>query len=302
MLCASLAPHMIRVTNEQEERNLGEIIQVNDLTKTFQKKVALNHLSFEVNKGEIFGFLGPSGSGKTTTIKILTGQLHQSNGTVRVFEKSAFQLKEEDYSKIGILTDNSGLYERLSIEQNLKLYCQLYKKDVKRIHKVLQDVNLLTHKKDRVKNLSKGMKQRVLLARAIIHEPELLFLDEPTSALDPVNTKNIHECLRELKEKGTTIFLTTHDMQEADGLCDRIAFIHDGKISELDTPNQLKQKYGTDRIIVHLTNDKQETILKDEAGAVKILNWIKNGSLVSIHSDEPTIGDIFVELTGRKLV
>ena len=184
-----------------------------------------------MKKGETIGFLGPSGSGKTTTIKILTAQLHPTAGEINVFGKPINKLKEPSFMKrIGILTDNSGLYERLTIFDNLSLYCDLYEVSKDRIDEVLESVNLRNEKNKQVQKLSKGMKQRATLARAILHKPDLLFLDEPTSALDPVNTKHIHEGLRKLSEEGTTIFLTTHDMHEAEEFCDRVAFLHDGEI------------------------------------------------------------------------
>lgn len=276
-------------------------IEMKDVMKTFDSKTALRNVSIEVKEGEIFGFLGPSGSGKTTTVKILTAQLLHSVGTVKVLGQDITGAGRIDYKRIGILTDNSGLYERLSIYDNLLLFCDLYDCKKDRIDEVLAQVNLLDDKKTQVKKLSKGMKQRVTLARAILHKPDILFLDEPTSALDPVNVQNIHNILRDLNKEGTTIFLTTHNMDEAETLCDRIAFLCGGEIVALDTPENLRLQYAKDKIEVVLKDKKKETVQKDELGAKRISEWMKKGELLSIHSYEPTLGDIFIEVTGRGL-
>lgn len=162
-------------------------------------------------------------------------------------------------------------------------------------------MNLIEDKKTQVKKLSKGMKQRVTLARAILHKPDILFLDEPTSALDPANVQNIHHILKDLNKEGTTIFLTTHNMDEAETLCDRIAFLCGGEIVALDTPENLRLQYAKDKIEVVLKDKKKETVQKDEIGAKRISEWMKNGELLSIHSYEPTLGEIFIEVTGRDL-
>jgi ABC-2 type transport system ATP-binding protein len=288
--------------NGKGETEMETIIEVGGLMKTFGNKTALKNIQFKINKGEIFGFLGPSGSGKTTTIKILTSQLLPTSGNVRVFDKTLSASTNLDHmSKIGILTDNSALYERLTVYDNLELFCKLHNVSTKRIKEVLEEVNLSSDHKTIVKKLSKGMKQRVTLARAILHKPELLFLDEPTSALDPVNVRQIHEVLRKLNREGTTIFLTTHDMQEAEDLCNRIAFIHNGVISALDTPDNLRLQYSNNTITCLLKDQGKVVVQHDEEGAVRIRDYIQSGRLLSIHSNEPTLGDIFVQLTGGKL-
>ncbi|MFX3636563.1 MAG: ABC transporter ATP-binding protein [Candidatus Pristimantibacillus sp.] len=277
-------------------------IEVKQLVKTFGNKSALNGVDFHINKGEIFGLLGPSGSGKTTMVKILTSQLHPTSGTVQVFGRDASKLQDPaEMKRIGILTDNSGLYDRLTIYDNLELFCKLYDVSVKRIDEVLEEVNLIQDKKTIVKQLSKGMKQRVTLVRAMLHKPELLFLDEPTSALDPTNKQQIHEGLRKLNKAGTTIFLSTHDMQEAEDLCNRLAFLNNGTIMAQDTPQNLRIKYGDSTIRILLKNGSLITVNQDEAGARMIAQYITNEQLLSIHSNEPSLGDIFVQLTGRAL-
>ncbi|SIQ61625.1 ABC transporter ATP-binding protein [Priestia flexa] len=281
---------------------MDNIIRVKDLTKAFGDKVVLKNVNFEVKRGETFGFLGPSGSGKTTTIKILTSQLLHTTGEIHVFNKPLDTYKKRNFlRKIGILTDNSTLYERLSIYDNLLLYCKLYEVDKEQIDEVLKDVNLLNEKKLVVQKLSKGMKQRVILARALIHKPDILFLDEPTSALDPVNTKHIHKGLKKLNENGTTIFLTTHDMLEAESLCDRVAFLHQGNIKLLDTPQNLRLRFSKGTISLVLKGGKSIIIQNNKQGAEQINNYMSSGELMSIHSNEPTLGDIFVQLTGSEL-
>lgn len=282
---------------------MENVIEVKSLAKVFGNNSALTDVNFHVKKGETFGFLGPSGSGKTTTIKILTGQLLQTSGEANVFNLSASSLTKPSYrKKIGVITDNSGLYSRLSIYDNLKLYCDLYDVPYKRINEVLEMVNLTAEPKKIVAKLSKGMLQRVTLARAFLHEPELLFLDEPTSALDPANSKHIHEGLRKLNEKGTTIFLTTHDMSEAEALCDRVAFLHKGKIQLLDEPKALRRQFSDESVILELKDGREMKLPLDSKGADAIHQYMSNNQVIAMHSNEPTLGDIFVEVTGRELV
>ncbi|PMC36730.1 bacitracin ABC transporter ATP-binding protein [Bacillus sp. UMB0899] len=281
---------------------MENIIEVKSLAKLFGNQRALEDVSFGVKKGEVFGFLGPSGSGKTTTIKILTAQLAQTDGDALVFGNPAGQLKNPmNRKKIGIITDNSGLYERLSIYDNLKLYCGLYDVSLSRIDEVLEMVNLKAESKKVVSKLSKGMLQRVTLARAFLHKPELLFLDEPTSALDPVNSRHIYRGLQELRDNGTTIFLTTHDMNEAELLCDRVAFLHNGSIQLIGPPKELRKSYSDHTLTVELTDGTTEVISKGEDGAEALYRFMSENRVVSVNTNEPTLGDIFVEITGRKL-
>lgn len=282
---------------------MDNIIEVKGLEKVFANQTAIASVDFHVKRGEIFGFLGPSGSGKTTTIKILTGQLAPTSGVVSIFGESVDKLKKPEYRKrFGVLTDNSGLYGRLSIKDNLKFYCDLYDVPYSKIDEVLDAVNLKQDQSKRVSTLSKGMTQRVTLARALIHEPELLFLDEPTSSLDPTNSRHIHEGLRALNAKGTTIFLTTHDMNEADSLCDRIAFLNKGEIQLMDTPKRLKRRYTDSTITVELVNEEKIILPVGSEGAQQLFDYMKMDKVLTIHSNEPTLEDVFVRVTGRKLV
>jgi ABC-2 type transport system ATP-binding protein len=279
------------------------VIDVQHLKKVFNREAALQDVSFTIKKGEIFGFLGPSGSGKTTTIKILTAQTEKTAGDVLLFNRPASEMKySQNRQRFGILTDNSGLYTRLSIEENLLLYSNLYQLPNTAVKEALDFVNLYAERKKKVSQLSKGMIQRVTLARAIMHKPELLFLDEPTSALDPVNTQHIYNGLRRLNELGTTIFLTTHDMSEAEILCDRVAFLHQGKIRAIGSPKQLKKEFGDETITVELKNGQSETIQNGDQDAQKLFQWMQKNAVTRIYTNEPTLGDIFMQITGSDLI
>lgn len=281
---------------------MENIIEVKNITKVYADQTAINGLEFGVKKGEIFGFLGPSGSGKTTMIKILTGQLMPTSGTANVLGADLAQLKTPNFrNRIGVLTDTNGLYERLSIYENLKLYCQLYDVALGKIDEVLNVVNLKDEKAKKVSALSKGMTQRVMLARTLLHAPDLLFLDEPTSALDPVNTRHIYEGLRALNAKGTTIFLTTHDMEEADLLCDRVAFLDKGQIQLLGEPHRLKKNHSDSTITVELKNEEKVVLPSGGEGAERLFEFMKANQVATVHSNEPSLGDIFVQVTGRVL-
>lgn len=279
------------------------IIDVMNIRKQFGKTDALKEVSFSVNKGETFGLLGPSGAGKTTLIQMLTRQLKQTSGEIQIWNTPINQLKQRDFRKqFGVLSDNSGLYTRLSVYENLKIFCDLYDVPYRRIDEVLEIVQLAHEKKKPTAKLSRGMKQRVLLARTILHEPTLLFLDEPTSALDPVNTQHVHAGLRALTEQGTTILLTTHDMSEAESICDRVAFLDRGSIQLLGTPEALQHQFS-DRSITMTTVDGQRiSIEHSPTQATEIYDTMKNNEVVTMHSNEPTLGDIFVQVTGRKLI
>ncbi|ASN04989.1 ABC transporter ATP-binding protein [Virgibacillus necropolis] len=278
-------------------------IEVNGLRKVFNKTTAIDDVNFAVKQGEIFGFLGPSGSGKTTTIKILTGELEKTAGLVKVLGFNSNAFKSADFkSQIGILSDNSSLYERLTVYDNLKLFCKLYNAPLEQIDVMLRKVNLEEERSKVVSKLSKGMKQRVLLAKALIHKPKLVFLDEPTSALDPGNAAHIHRGLQALNEAGTTIFLTTHNMEEATVLCDRVAFLNKGRLQELDKPDALRFKHSNH--VFHIeTVDGEKLLIENEAkNADRIRELIAYGHVRTMHTDNPTLGQIFLKVTGKELV
>ena len=272
------------------------MIIVKNVTKKFNQKVALGEISFEVKKGEIFGFLGPSGSGKTTMIKILTGQLNADSGQTELLGKVSEKLTPADLEQIGLVSDTSGFYEKLSLYKNLQAYAKLYGKPNARVDEVLKQVDLYDSKNLTAEKLSTGMKQRMFLARALINKPQVLFLDEPTSGLDPTTSKKIHELLLELKEAGTTIFLTTHDMNEATLLCDRLSLLNRGHLIEYGTPSSIIQKYNHEKKVqLTFADETQTQITFEELGQTDL------AQVVAIHSCEPTLEEIFIQLTGEKL-
>ena len=275
---------------------MSSIVVSKNIVKTFGAKIALNKINFEIKEGEIFGFLGPSGSGKTTMINILTGQLVQDGGNSQLLGKDSYSLNSTDLEKIGIVSDKSGFYEKLSLEKNLLLYAKLYGVNLNRVDELLNKVGLLESKSILVEQLSTGMKQRMLLARALINQPKILFLDEPTSGLDPTTSKSIHELLVDLKENGTTIFLTTHDMNEATLLCDNLALLNKGKLIEQGNPADIIQKYNTNKRIKIIYKNREERIFDFSE-----LTKLNVDDIISIHSCDPTLEEIFIELTGEKL-
>lgn len=275
---------------------MSSIVVSKNIVKTFGTKIALNKINFEIKEGEIFGFLGPSGSGKTTMINILTGQLLQDGGDSQLLGKDSHSLNSTDLEKIGIVSDKSGFYEKLSLEKNLLLYAKLYGVNLNRVDELLNKVGLLESKSILAEQLSTGMKQRMLLARALINQPKILFLDEPTSGLDPTTSKSIHELLVDLKENGTTIFLTTHDMNEATLLCDNLALLNKGKLIEQGNPADIIQKYNTNKRIKVIYKNREERIFDFSE-----LTKLNVNDIISIHSCEPTLEEIFIELTGEKL-
>ena len=224
-------------------------IEVNNLTRNFNGLCAVDHISFDVEPGEIFGFLGPNGAGKTTTIKLLTGQLRPTSGEAQVVGCDVVEERQELKPQIGVVFEYQNVYERLSARDNLGFYARLYGVEKKRVNDVLAQVGLMGREREKIKNYSNGMKQRLLIARALLHEPKVLFLDEPTRGLDPGVARDIRGIVAELSQEGVTVFLTTHYMEEADRLSSRVAIIDLGRIVALDTPEKLKREHGDGREI-----------------------------------------------------
>jgi len=239
-----------------------EAIQVSNLTRTYQDLRAVDDITFSVGCGEIFGFLGPNGAGKTTTIRVLTGQLRPTSGEAWVMGCHVVDDRPKLMPQIGVVFEYQNIYERLSARDNLVFAARLYGVDKKRVNEVLEQVGLAGRERERVKKYSNGMKQRLLIARALLHEPSVLFLDEPTRGLDPGVARDIRGMVADLAQNGVTVFLTTHYMEEADRLCNRVAIIDHGRIVALDTPATLK---------------------------------------ASASRADATLEDVFLELTGRSL-
>ena len=221
-------------------------IETKELTRDYNGLRAVDRISFSVNPGEIFGFLGPNGAGKTTTIRMLTGQLLPTSGTAKVAGYDIVTERQQLKPRIGVVFDSQNLYERMSARENLMFYARLYRIKKPRVEEVLTQVGLIERAGDKVLKYSNGMKQRLLIARALLHRPEVLFLDEPTRGLDPHIARDIRGIVAGLAKGGMTVFLTTHYMEEADQLSQRVAFLDRGRIVALDAPARLKAEYGKD--------------------------------------------------------
>lgn len=277
-------------------------IAADHIVKSFGNKKVLDGISFHVNKGQIFGLLGPSGAGKTTLIKILTGQLKRDAGTAEINGISTDRLTGEDHKRFGIMMDNFGIYERLNCYENLKIFADIYGVKKDGILTSLKKVGLEDAKKTSAAKLSKGMCSRLRLARAFMTNPDLLFLDEPTSGLDPATADEIHKIMLAEKEKGKTIFLTTHTMSEAEKLCDDIIMINEGKVAEQGRPQEICRRYDHQRMLkIHLSNGSDIELPHSKESADKIAGLLKNGCAETIHTTEPNLETVFMELTGKEL-
>lgn len=281
---------------------MEDYIKTSNISRCFGDKEVLKSINITVGKGEIFGLLGPSGAGKTTLIKILTGQIRQSGGEARILDRDTRKPDQSVYTQIGMVLDNVGLYDRLSCQDNLALFTRIYNISQDCIDDRLEMVGLLDAKKRSVMKLSKGMKQRLVLARALLNEPRILFLDEPTSGLDPSTAAGIHKIILDQKKKGTAIFLTTHNMEEATKLCDHVALLHEGNIVEYGNPMQICRKYNhQNRIKILLKSGETVTIDNDKNSALYISECLQNNRIDTIHSTEPNLETVFMELTGKEL-
>lgn len=281
---------------------MKECIRADRLTVRFSDHLVLDHLSFTVPEGIIFGLLGPSGAGKTTLIKVLTGQLCQDEGQAELFGKDTRKLTAQEHRKIGAMLDNYGLYERLSVYENLSFYADIYGISRSGIPDILQSIGLYEARGTFVSKLSKGMKNRLSLARALMNHAKLLFLDEPTSGLDPVTTREMHDILIEQRKKGVTVFLTTHNMFEAESLCDSVILLHRGSIIEQGKPADICRKYDhLNQLHITLTDGTALTLDNSSASASAMKEYLEQNRVRSIHSSEPTLETAFIELTGKGL-
>ncbi len=277
-----------------------------DLTYWFGDLLAVDHINFSVAKGDILGFLGPNGAGKTTTVKMLTGQLKPKEGRALLLGMDVSKNIERVQSKIGVCFEETNLYQRMSALENLNLFANLFGVTGFDAYDLLKRVGLDGREKDRVENYSKGMKQRLMVARSLVSRPDILFLDEPTAGLDPTSSEAIRNIILEERRRGATIFLTTHDMLEADKLSDRVAFMNRGKIVALDSPDNLKQQYGRRALKAKVSDasgklQSREIDLDTPQTAAAIQNLFDKEKVVTIHSEEATLEDIFIKITGRGL-
>ncbi|MCH1982437.1 ABC transporter ATP-binding protein [Ruminococcus sp. OA3] len=281
------------------------MIEVRNLSFSYTKKPFITDLNFSVGRGEIFGFLGPSGAGKSTLQKILIGMLPDYHGSVVVNGTECRHRGSHFYEDVGVDFEFSTMYEKLTAKENLRFFGSLYEKQPRSIDELLSAVGLEREGGKRVSEYSKGMKARLNFIKALLHDPVLLCLDEPTSGLDPANSRVMKDLIRREKEQGKTILLTTHNMQDAAELCDRVAFIVNGKIMALDSPHSLIMLRGAARVAYTWTEHGEhqaECPLDGLSQDKRLQTLIRENRLQSIHSSEPTLNDIFIDITGRTLV
>lgn len=283
------------------------MIEVEGLNFQYPGKDAasLENLHFSIQKGEVFGFLGPSGAGKSTMQKILIGILKSYYGSVKVLGEEARTTTSKYYERIGVAFEFPNFYHKLSGLENLSLFQQFYSVPTYSPMDMLRMVGLEEAANRKFKDYSKGMKMRLNFCRAVMHNPDLIFLDEPTSGLDPVNARMMKDIILQKRQEGKTIVLTTHNMQIAEELCDRIAFIVDGKIPIIDTPEHLKVKYGRKLLEVQYQSEKglvkKEYNLNHIGRNQEFLNLVHNYPIVTMHTLEATLEEIFLKVTGRVL-
>ncbi len=284
------------------------MIKVQNLTHRYNGNTvdAVHDVNFEIEKGEIFGFLGPSGAGKSTVQNILIGLLPLQKGNVIYDSGSLKNMTKTFFEKVGVSFELPNIYEKLTGYENLKYYAGLFNRKTEDPDKILERVGLSDARNKKAQDYSKGMKQRLVFARSIINNPEILFLDEPLSGLDPTTAKKIKEIIKEKKRQKNTIFLTTHNMFVAEELCDRVAFINEGRIVAMDTPKNLKLQYGTKSVKVEYKEAegvKSEIFFLDKGNEKERLSdLMKTKDVVTVHSQEATLEQIFIKLTGRELM
>lgn len=282
------------------------MITVRDLRYTYAGagRPALRGLDFAVEEGEVFGFLGPSGAGKSTTQKVLIGLLDDYAGEARVFDREVSEWGQRLYERIGVSSETPNHYRKLTGRENLELFASLYGGAARDPIELLERVGLGDAVDRRVGTYSKGMQMRLNFVRALIHDPDLVFLDEPTTGIDPSNARAVKAIVRELKEDGTTVFLTTHDMAVADQLCERVGFIVDGRLPVVDAPRALKLEHGEPTVRVEYRADgtlEARTFPIADLGSEAFGDLLRRGRVETIHTDEATLEDVFIAVTGKEL-
>ncbi len=272
---------------------------------THNEVYAVQDVSFSIAKGEIFGFLGPSGAGKSTTQAVITGLLELQKGIIRVDGVERRGRPDKSFfNRIGVGFEIPNVYKKLSGVDNLRFHARLYDGETADPMQILEMVGLEDSAKKKAGTYSKGMMQRLGFARSMINNPDIWFLDEPTMGLDPTTSNNIKSIIQKKQAEGTTIFLTTHNMFVADELCDRVAFIVDGKIVAMDSPKNLKLRLGRPEVTVEYRVNgalEAQTFGLDESGKSRLRSFLSEADVATIHSGEPTLEDIFVRVTGRGL-
>lgn len=278
------------------------MVEADRLHRSFGETVAVDHISFAVLRGEVFGLLGHNGAGKTTTVRMLTGRLRPTSGDARVAGYDVLTQRDPLKGLINAVPEEQNLYLRMKGRQLLQTFARLYGAPLGRADQLLEALGLQDAADRRVRTWSSGMRQRLLIARALINDPQVLFLDEPTRGLDPASARDVRALLRERARNGVTIFLTTHAMEEADELCGRVAFLAQGRIVALDTPRELKLRYGRRTALVLLKDRSEHRLrLDDRDDAARLAGWMEAGAVLAVHSEEGTLEDVFVDLAGRPL-
>lgn len=290
-----------------EGNDTSQVASVDGLTYTYAAATnpAVRNLSFSIARGEIFGLLGPSGAGKSTTQKVLIGLLPDYGGGVSVFGKDLARWNADYYEQIGVSFELPNHYLKLSGLENLRYFQSLYRDRTRPPNTLLELVGLQDDGDRLVSQYSKGMKTRLGVARALLNDPDLIFMDEPTVGLDPGNARRIKNLIRNQKQAGRTVFLTTHDMAVADELCDRVAFIVNGEIRLIDSPHDLKLAHGTRTVLVECVADgrtDQQTFPIDGLGEnADFLALLRGGTVETLHTQEATLEDVFIRVTGYRL-
>jgi fluoroquinolone transport system ATP-binding protein len=281
------------------------MFKVKDLEFQYPKNTSntINGIDFDIAKGEIFGFLGPSGAGKTTTQKLMVKLLSHYKGYIEFDGKDLSLFHDEFYEDIGVCFEMPISFSKLTAMENLEFFRKLYKRQVD-VQPLMERLGLWEDKDKLVGEYSKGMKIRLNMVRALLNDPKMLFLDEPTNGLDPKNSRIVKDMIRDFRNAGGTVFLTSHIMGDVDELCDRVAFITDGKLVEVDSPRNLKLKYGKRTVAVEYRdngNVVKEVFTMDQIREQAFMDLIASKNIETIHSGETTLEEIFIQVTGVKL-
>ncbi len=278
---------------------MASLLSIKQLSKRYGSFQALKDLDLEIEEGSCVGLLGANGAGKSTTIRMIIGQLRPTAGSISVLGMNPVVDPKKIHPFIGYIPDSQTLYEDLPVEDNIRIFAELFAKNKKAVDQILEQVQLIEKRKDKVKSLSKGLRQRVLIARALVHAPRFIILDEPTTGLDPSSADSIYKILEDLKAQGATILLTTHLMNDVDRLCDQIVFIDKGKKVEQGSPSELKRKHALPTLELEVEMHgkiETHTLPKSEGWVESLRQWEEKGEVLSIRTHEPKLEDIFIKL------
>jgi fluoroquinolone transport system ATP-binding protein len=283
------------------------MIRVENLSYTYPgaDKQVLKGFSFNIQQGEIFGFLGPSGAGKSTTQKVLNGLLKGFGGTVNINGTDLSRMERSFYEKIGVAFEFPNLYLKLTALENLQLFASFFKSETRDPEALLEMVQLQGDRDTKVEAFSKGMKMRLNFIRALLNQPEILFLDEPTAGLDPGNARIMKDIILDLKQQGVTIFLTTHHMDDAGELCNRLAFMVEGTLPVIDSTQELRLQHGKKTVRVEYREKGEarsaEFPIDHLSANAEFADILKNREILTIHTQEASLEDIFIKVTGKQL-